>query len=573
MSQSTARFQHLLQPIRDLSQNWNIDLAQELEEYLEELEHLKIAFDKESEFSVSKKEESKTSFLNFAEAALVIQNTSAIYSRKVEYLYALVFQVLEYISRPQSSNVSNEPQTDKNSHPSNDTFTDPLPIVLKLAECKQISRKQVVEMEPLEEEHFQSSKSWINQPEQELRVSIRYAKMAKKRHESIENSVSLMNSFLHDDWEHGKDAFKMLSCALHPSGVLLFDETSRKYLGSDVLSREEQAEMTNFLKESTDAMEIAHETQDLSFTEVECDPVDEVDDQCIDTRHIETNVWKLLDPYDAKDAIVCPFEKGKTYVQPRNRKRKRIDQSDLEPILPTGSGQRISLQDSWSWSQSQEALMNKLQPKMGSLPLLPMKNETLWKMENAWKRWVHRRRLVNETSASMALLQAQEQNEDVLPHEPLDFQPESHEPADEFDWNTDNQNVESIDPVPVPNSSYEELCRQHITDFMKGSEQYLRESNLTKKVTSWKAKLTPCLQEQATHSPFDIHTYGSQILTQLNETPVAQSPSLTVQFDKLVGGFPPYEVCRTFLASLQLANNGNVALFHDSPLGFELQLR
>lgn len=135
---------------------------------------------------MSKKEESKTSFLNFAEAALVIQNTSAIYSRKVEYLYALVFQVLEYISRPQSSNVSNEPQTDKNSHPSNDTFIDPLPIVLKLAECKQISRKQVVEMEPLEEEHFQSSKSWINQPEQELRVSIRYAKMAKKRHESIE---------------------------------------------------------------------------------------------------------------------------------------------------------------------------------------------------------------------------------------------------------------------------------------------------------------------------------------------------------------------------------------------------
>jgi len=45
----------------DLASNWNIDLAQELEEYIDELEHVTVSFDG-----------GKTS-LNFAEAALVIQ--------------------------------------------------------------------------------------------------------------------------------------------------------------------------------------------------------------------------------------------------------------------------------------------------------------------------------------------------------------------------------------------------------------------------------------------------------------------------------------------------------------------
>lgn len=30
-----ARFAHLLQPIKDLAKNWNIDIASDLEDYLE----------------------------------------------------------------------------------------------------------------------------------------------------------------------------------------------------------------------------------------------------------------------------------------------------------------------------------------------------------------------------------------------------------------------------------------------------------------------------------------------------------------------------------------------------------
>jgi len=56
-----ARFGHLLNPIRDLAQNWNIDVARDLEQYLEELEHIEVSFD------------GGITSLNFAEAARLIQ--------------------------------------------------------------------------------------------------------------------------------------------------------------------------------------------------------------------------------------------------------------------------------------------------------------------------------------------------------------------------------------------------------------------------------------------------------------------------------------------------------------------
>lgn len=55
------RFSYLLQPIRDLAANWDINIAGELEEYLEELENLTFTI------------EGCGPVLNFAEAALLIQ--------------------------------------------------------------------------------------------------------------------------------------------------------------------------------------------------------------------------------------------------------------------------------------------------------------------------------------------------------------------------------------------------------------------------------------------------------------------------------------------------------------------
>lgn len=203
MSSSAAdgsRFTHLLQPIRcvhppashythrtralsliilttvsgtsDLSQNWNIDLAQELEEYLDELEHLSIAFDPADDdgggdgdsvsVGVATRAQQQRQALasqdarvmNFAEAALLIQGTSVIYSRKVEYLYALVFQTLAHLTRQQETPVAargaegsgDDAATGDDDHhgdDAHDVFANPLPVVDELDEARNITLKTV----------------------------------------------------------------------------------------------------------------------------------------------------------------------------------------------------------------------------------------------------------------------------------------------------------------------------------------------------------------------------------------------------------------------------------------------
>ena len=87
-----ARFANLLEPIRDLAQNWSIDIASELEEYLGELEAITISFD-----------ELDGRTLNFVEAAMVIQGSACIYGKKVEHLHELVLQTLHQIIEKKKS--------------------------------------------------------------------------------------------------------------------------------------------------------------------------------------------------------------------------------------------------------------------------------------------------------------------------------------------------------------------------------------------------------------------------------------------------------------------------------------
>lgn len=106
------RFKSLIQPIKDLAANWDIDIAESLEEYLEELEGLRISLDEGQ------------STLNFAEAALVIQGSAAVYSKKVEYLYQLVIQSIEFITKKKSNVLSKANKNDDNNNNNNSVLED-----------------------------------------------------------------------------------------------------------------------------------------------------------------------------------------------------------------------------------------------------------------------------------------------------------------------------------------------------------------------------------------------------------------------------------------------------------------
>ncbi|KAG1662141.1 hypothetical protein FOA52_011014 [Chlamydomonas sp. UWO 241] len=77
-----SKFLHLLKPIRDLAENWNIDIASELEDYLAQLDQVVYSFDGGKS-------------VDFAEAALLIQSSTVVWSKKVEYLQQLVNKAID----------------------------------------------------------------------------------------------------------------------------------------------------------------------------------------------------------------------------------------------------------------------------------------------------------------------------------------------------------------------------------------------------------------------------------------------------------------------------------------------
>lgn len=79
-----SKWHALLQPIRDLERNWDIDIAAELTDYLEELSQITFEVD-------------GICNLDFSEAALVVHSSSCTYGKKVEHLLKLTVSALENV--------------------------------------------------------------------------------------------------------------------------------------------------------------------------------------------------------------------------------------------------------------------------------------------------------------------------------------------------------------------------------------------------------------------------------------------------------------------------------------------
>ena len=103
--------------------------------------------------------------------------------------------------------------------------------------------------------------------------------------------------------------------------------------------------------------------------------------------------------------------------------------------------------------------------------------------------------------------------------------------------------------------SYEDLCKQHVEAYLQSAAQYLTSSVLSRRVLEWQERLMPILEEEERHQVFDIQHYGRTILHTIDETEKkAEEDQKQLKFEDAVKGQPKYEVCRMFLAALQLVS-------------------
>nr|XP_035130562.2 condensin-2 complex subunit H2 isoform X3 [Callithrix jacchus] len=569
MEDVEARFAHLLQPIRDLTKNWEVDVAAQLGEYLEELDQICISFD-----------EGKTT-MNFIEAALLIQGSACVYSKKVEYLYSLVYQALDFISGKRRAKQLSAVQEDR----ANGDASSGAP--------------QEAEDELLSLDDFPDSRTNVDLKNDQVSSEVFIVPllpMALVAPDEMENNNPLYSR--QGEVLASRKDFRMNTCIPHPRGAFMLEPEGMSPMEpagifpmprtqKDARRTEEQPMEVSVCRSPIPALgfpqepgpspespmplgggededaEEAVELPEASAPKAALEPEEPRSLQqnaALPRRYMlrererapepashvkETpDPWQSLDPFDSLDSK--PFKKGRPYSVPPcveeapGQKRKRKGAAKLQDFHQWYLAAYADHADSrrsrrkgpsfadmevlyWTHVKEQLVTLRKLQRREVAEQWLPRAEEELWPAEDD-----HLEDSLEDLGAAA---------DDLLESEEC-VEPEGADPKEAAD----------LDAVPV-SLSYEELVRRNVELFIASSQKFVQETELSQRIRDWEDTVQPLLQEQEQHVPFDIHTYGDQV--------VSRFPQLNVwcPFAEMVAGQPAFEVCRSMLASLQLVSS------------------
>ncbi|KAF6268857.1 non-SMC condensin II complex subunit H2 [Rhinolophus ferrumequinum] len=565
MEDVEARFAHLLQPIRDLTKNWEVDVAAQLGEYLEELDQICISFD-----------EGKTT-MNFVEAALLIQGSACVYSKKVEYLYSLVYQALDFISGKRRAKQLSSVQDDGTSGKPGS------------GSPREVADHEFLALDDLPDSGSNVDLRTDHAPSEVLIIPL--LPMALVALDEMERNASPLYSCQGEVLASRKD-FRMNTCTPHPRGAFMLEPVDMSPIET-LLPRmeagraEEQPMEVSVCKspgpvpsisqepgtcpegpipgvgdEDEDA-EGAAEFPEATAPEVPLQLQESRSPQQSTTQPRRRTLrerpeapepvsqlketpdpWQSLDPFNSLDSK--PFKKGRPYSVPAcveeapGQKRKRKGATKLQDFhqwyLATyadhaDSSRRRRKGPSFAdmevlyWKHVREQLetLRKLQRREVAEPWLPRAEEGLWPTEED-----------HLEAAADDFLEPEEYEE-----------PEGAELGEAADL--------EAEAMPV-SLSYEELVRRNVELFIASSQKFVQETELGQRVREWEDSVQPLLQEQEQRVPFDIHTYGDQLVSRFSQL------NQWCPFAELVAGQPAFEVCRSMLASLQLANDYTVEI-------------
>ncbi|KAG9489752.1 condensin-2 complex subunit H2 [Eleutherodactylus coqui] len=569
MEDVESRYTHLLQPIRDMTKNWELDVAAQLGEYLEELDQICISFDG-----------GKTT-MNFAEAALLIQGSACIYSKKVEYLYSLVYQALDFISnkkRQQQPTSVGEDGVDKDANFPNqneeqkflslDDVSDPNKTNVDMKKDHNPNLVNIVPLTPMA----------LDPPEE----------TEKKNDPLCSRKGEILGS---------RKDFRMNTCTPHACGIFVFELAAMSPTqfaqnvqrmedgsfqpgaqnmendGNENMKAEGAVQMLNFSGDNGHDQEFIPLDDHHEVENVEMEPAEHIERQQIQTeerRYIlretaekempASNVQNLLDPWGSLDPFESseekPFKKGKHYTVPRgviddlsNNKRKRRLPCKLQDFMKWFT--------SSSWDGAEAVKTRRKGPTFADMEVLYWKHA---KERLAAQRQLQKR--MGPQFAKVAELLAEDPVNNV--EEVLDADYLDHDDgADLSDHEDLGLNVPAslheepacanVDPMDLQDQmTYEDLVRRNVELFIANSQKYAQETVLSLRVREWEDKMGPQLQEQEEQGAYDIHDYGDRLVSQFSKVGEWRS------FASLMAHKQPYEVCRYMLASLQLANDYTV---------------
>ncbi|NWU73617.1 CNDH2 protein, partial [Pterocles burchelli] len=533
MEEVESRFLHLLQPIRDLTKNWEVDVAAQLGEYLEELDQICISFD------------NGRTTMNFIEAALLIQGSACIYSRKVEYLYSLVYQALDLISnKKREKQPSSVGQDGKDTDAtfgaeepeqflSLDDIRDSSPVNVDMRKDREPNAVNIVPLTPMSlvppEEAEKRDTPLLRQQPLRYPEGIWSLSEAPAPGSPWNSPAGGVESGDPRGFFSPFDHFVPL-----PGAAGLDDDNSSGDDAPGVL--EHHMEITSAANERVEAQRSVPRARGYMLRERA--PVEDP------KTHVKEllDPWQSLDPFgDSEDK---PFKKGRPFVVPHGLddvvggKRKRRGPRKLQDFMK------------WFSAACECPLPRPMPPICADL-------EGLY-----WKQ-------LKERLAAQRKLQSCTVSEGLAgtPAHPHRGAPgmglgvlgglsESPLPADDF---VEHEDVQPEDSEELGDDGALGECwggngtRDTHELFMANSQKYAQETELSQHVRRWEERMGPLLQEQAgtgreERATFDIHGYGAALAGRCGKL------GRWCSFASLVAGLPPFEVCRYMLASLQLVS-------------------
>ncbi|NXP26303.1 CNDH2 protein, partial [Scytalopus superciliaris] len=461
--------------------------------------------------------------MNFMEAALLIQGSACIYSRKVEYLYMLVCQTLDCISNKKREKLPTSLGPD--GRDADATFTDQEEQFLSLDDIQDTSQASV----DMRKDQQPSAVNVVPLTPMSL---VPAEEMEKKENPLLSRKGEVLAS---------RKDFRMNTCTPHATGAFLLElaglspthlqgqHPSRHTgtwgapggaLGGHVpvtwpspgtecpsagaapvraLSFSEEmgaaepddddvpgplgddVEMTPAPNEHVEAQRSALQTRGYILRERPPSP-----DPKAHSKEVP-DPWQSLDPFG--DSEEKPFRKGRPFLVPQGLddvvggKRKRRGPRKLQDFMRWFSSTYNNVTDSRKtrrkgptfadlevlyWRQLKERLaaQKKLQGQRGCFP---PPQEPLWELEQE--------ELQQDRGADCD----QGADDDFVEHE--DVEPEAPEELEEG----------ALDP---PELGYEELVCRNVELFMASSQKFAQETELSQHIRRWEERIEPLLQEQ-----------------------------------------------------------------------------
>jgi len=593
------RFAELLKPIKDLTQNWEVPLAEILSGYMDELQQVTITFDG-----------GQTS-VNFAQAALVLQGTASVYSKKVDFLWQMVLKTTELLRNKNESENSAE---DGGDGPSNAGKGRKKNVdMTKEFELLTTDIGKNIDLKTDEEETINDRKNALNF----IYITPRQL-IEKEGSEQKSVKVNLYMGVANAKWDllAAKEDFRINGQYVAQTG----------YLGEELNVDNEYLNLVHeeTIGGSNTTVSAPQFDQDQVVPEGDSEPLTNDVDMSMggdggadDLDHDDGNVSVMSER--AVGQNISSNERDHVASPPPVEAESFAKQTDqdvtpepvFDPWAPLDPSQQLSTPKPINVKKTiriPPSLKKNYKPK----PLPPISDYLSQEMTNESQRHnifsflppcfsdlaneeYERRKERDKQERRERLLKRQglrrdlfiEGEEDQEDHvDDVEYGHDGDGACDVNDANEDYGDVQNdIDDLDLPNPhiggdigafvaaevnpyndgdlddghdneslSYEEMVARKVEEFVTQSQEYMRSSELAMKVAKWHEMIGPRLETVEKRNAFDIHAYGSRVLN--NFTPQRTE----VSFDSVVRGQKGEEVSRYFLSMLMLANTENVQI-------------